>query len=77
MFRYHVNQTVFDDIHHRVYILNGVVLQCSCHKEMAINPESTWMCKFLKNGEPITTFMTMEEAESKFHSLCEAAGLEG
>lgn len=77
MFRYLVNQSVFDDTHHRVYSLNGVVLQCSCHKDMAINPAATWMCKFIKNEESTTMFMTMDEAESKFHSLCEAAGLEG
>lgn len=77
MFRYLVNQSVFDDTHHRVYSLNGVVLQCSCHKDMAINPDATWMCKFIKSGEPITLFMTMEQAEAKFNSLCEAAGLEG
>jgi hypothetical protein len=77
MFRYLVNQTIFDDTHHRVYSLNGVVLQCSCHKDMAISPDATWMCKFIKSGEPITLFMTMEQAEAKFTSLCEAAGLEG
>lgn len=77
MFRYLVNQSVFDDTHHRVYSLNGVVLQCSCHKDMAINPAATWMCKFIKNEESTTMFITMDEAESKFHSLCEAAGLEG
>jgi hypothetical protein len=77
MFRYLVNQTIFDYTHHRVYSLNGVVLQCSCHKDMAINPDATWMCKFIKSGEPITLFMTMEQAEAKFTSLCEAAGLEG
>ena len=77
MFRYLVNQTLFDDTHHRVYSLNGVVLQCSCHKDMAINPDATWMCKFIKSGGPITLFMTMEQAEAKFTSLCEAAGLEG
>ena len=77
MFRYLVNQSVFVDTHHRVYSLNGVVLQCSCHKDMAINPAATWMCKFIKNEESTTMFITMDEAESKFHSLCEAAGLEG
>jgi hypothetical protein len=41
----------------------------SCHKDMAINPDATWLYKFINRGEPVTLFMTMEQAEAKFTSL--------
>jgi hypothetical protein len=68
MFKYLVNQTMYEDCHHRVYAHNNVVLNCSCHKDLAIQPSSTWKCVFIVDGNREEGFMTMEEAESKFMS---------
>lgn len=74
MFKYLVNQVILDDNYHRVYAHNGVVLNCSCHKDLAIKPDSTWMCKFTSRRGNETMFITMQEAEAKFIALCEDIG---
>jgi hypothetical protein len=72
MFKYIVNQSIFDEFYHRVYAHNGVVLSCSCHKDLAISEGSVWKCTFLiKDKEVHEEFITMKQAESKFIKYAE------
>ena len=65
MFRYLINQTIHDDVIHRVYVLDSKILSCSCHKDLAINPDATWHYKLIINGVPTEGHATMQELEVK------------